>query len=261
MNRILAALPLALIALPAHAQEQDDRPWRYRFALGPQVTPSYPGADTVRLSPLIDVDRARGDDPFPFEAADDSFGFPVVHAGGFEFGPSANLQGNRRRRKAGAAIDEVGTTVELGGYAQAWLGSAIRARGEVRQGVNGHKGLIGNLALDYVARDGDKWLVSIGPRVTLSDARYRRAYFEVTPVVAGRTGLATYHADGGAVHAIGASVTSSYQFSPRWGVYGYAKYDRLTGDGADSPITQVLGTRNALSGGVALSFTFGKGVR
>jgi MipA family protein len=259
---LLPAAALACtLALPARAQDGDEAPRRYRVSLGPQLTPNYPGSDGLRLSPLVGVDIARGDTPFAYEAADESFAFPLLRGDGFAIGPAANLQGNRRRKEAGANIDEVGTTIELGGFAQFWMGRALRFHGEVRQGVNGHGGLIGNAGLDYVARDGDKWLFAIGPRVSLSDAKYRRAYFEVTPQVAARTGLATFQADGSALHAVGAAATANYQLSPRWGVYGYAKYDRLTGDGADSSITRELGSRHQISGGLALSYTFGRGVR
>lgn len=262
MIRIIALAPLLACALPAHAQDAGEKPpQRYRVSLGPQITPNYPGADTMQVSPLVDVVTARGNDPFPFEAADDSFGFPLLRSGSFELGPAANLQGPRRRHRVGAAVDDVATTLELGGYAQFWFARRFRVHGELRQGVNGHKGLIGDVGLDYVVRDGDKWLVAIGPRVTFSDAAYRRAYFEVTPVVAARTGLPVYRADGGAVHAIGGNVTSTWQLTHRWGLYGYAKYDRLTGDGADSPITRNFGSRNQFSTGLGLSFTFGKGVR
>jgi len=260
---MLAAAPLLALALPAHAQEEEPRPpKRYRVSLGPQLSPNYPGADKVQLSPLVDVAVARGDDPFPFEAADDSFGFSILKNGAFEFGPIANFQGSRKRKESHAAIDEVGTTVELGGYAQYWLAKSLRLHTEIRKGVNGHGGLIGSVGLDYVARDRDKWLVSIGPRVTLSDEKYRRAYFDVSPTVAARTGLPVYRSNGSAVHALGVSSTATRQFSSRWGIYGYARYDRLTGDGADSPLTtKPYGTRNQFSGGLGLSFTFGKGVR
>jgi len=263
MIRFLALAPLLALALPAHAQEGESKPpKRYRISLGPQVSPNYPGSDQVQLSPLVDVAIARGNEPFAFEAADDSFGFPVLKTGGFEFGPAANFQGSRKRRESHAAIDEVGTTVELGGYAQYWLAKSLRLHTELRKGVNGHKGLIGGVGLDYVMRDGDKWLVSIGPRVTLSDTKYRRAYFDVSPAAAARTGLPVYRSDGSAVSALGVSSTTTWQFSKHWGLYGYARYDRLTGDGADSPLTHgAYGSRDQLSGGLGLSFTFGKGVR
>ena len=261
MIRFLLLAPFALAALPAHAQDEGGGPRRYRVTLGPQLTPTYPGADSVRLSPLVDLSTARGDEPFVFEAADESFGVPLIRTGSLEIGPALNFQGNRRRKHVDTAIDEVGTTIEVGGFAQFWLTPALRFRGELRHGVNGHKDLIGSVGLDYVARDGDRWLFAIGPRVTLSDGEYRRTYFDVTPEVSARTGLPVYEAGGGAVHALGAATTATYQLSRRWGLYGYAKYDRLVGDAADSPITRVLGSADQLSGGVGLSFTFGKGVR
>ncbi|MBQ1497129.1 MAG: MipA/OmpV family protein [Sphingomonas sp.] len=263
MIRFLALAPLLAIALPAHAQDEEPKPpRRYRVSLGPQLSPNYPGADKLQLTPMLDVATARGDAPFPFVAADDSFGFALLDKGGFEFGPAANFQGSRRRSEAGAPIDEVSTTIELGGYAQYWLAKPLRLHAELRKGINGHGGVIGGVGLDYVTRDGDKWLVSIGPRITLSDAKYRRAYFEVTPAVAARTGLPVYRADGGAVHALGVSSTATWQFSRRWGLYGYTRYDRLVGDGADSPLSRgPIGSRNQFSGGLGLSFTFGKGVR
>lgn len=264
MIRILAFTPLLLLALPAHAQDQDDgdkAPRRYRVAIGPQFTPSYPGEDKLRLSPLFDLGITRGDDPFAFEAADESFEVPMIDDSGFQVGGVANFQGARRRKTAGIAIDEVGTTIELGGYMQYWLTKQLRARAELRQGINGHGGLISNAGFDYVARNGDKWLFAIGPRITVTDNKYREAYFEVTPAVAARTGLPVYRADGSWVQAYGATATTNFQLTRRWGIYAYAKYDRLTGDGADSPITRTIGNRNQFSGGAALSFTFGKGVR
>ena len=41
---------------------------------------------------------------------------------------------------------------------------------------------------DFVARDGDNWLFSIGPRVTWSSNRYQDAWFGVAPLDAGATG-------------------------------------------------------------------------
>lgn len=260
-----ALIACLIAALPAAAQSNDEgrdtRPRRYRVALGPQVEPRYPGADGVQLRPLIDIARARGDDPFEFEAADESAGIALFDRGGFAIGPAFNIEGSRRRRHVDRAdADEVGTSVELGGFAQYWLTPGLRAYGEVRKGVNGHKGVVSDLGFDYVARDGDRWLVSLGPRVSLSDRRYQQAYFGVSPRTALGTGLPRFDADGG-VHAVGATAGTIYQFSRRWGVYGYAKYDRLIADAGRSPFVRAFGNRNQFSGGAALTFTFGRGVR
>jgi MipA family protein len=253
-----AAFPALLFATSAAAQDDSapKEPRRFRVALGPELLPKFPGSEDLRLAPLIDVSMARGDEPFEFEAADESFAIPLINTGGFAIGPALNLEGSRRRSETDLPVDEVGITVEAGGFAEFWLGSSIRAHGEVLKGVNGHKGVVGNVMLDYVARDGDKWLFSVGPRVSLSDGRYQDAYFGVNPAASARTGLAVYN-PGGGVHAVGASATALYQFDRSWGIYGYAKYDRLVSDAADSPIVRTIGSRNQFSGGAALTFTFG----
>jgi len=228
---------------------------RYRVALGPQITPRYPGADGGRIGPLVDVARAEGSEPYAFEAADESFGIPLFIRDRFSIGPSANLQGKRRSRDVGGVLPEVGFTVEIGGFVQYALTPAVRLRGEVRKGIGGHRGLIANVGADYVARGGDDWLFSVGPRVTLANDRFNSAYFDVTPDAAARSGLPVYDAGGG-LQAVGVTAGYIKQFTPRWGVYGYAKYDRLAGDAADSPVVARYGSRNQLSGVVALTYSF-----
>lgn len=251
------ALP-ALLLLSAPALAQDERPpLRTRVALGPQIVPSYPGSDSYSIRPYIDVSRARGDEDFAFEAPDESFGFPLLRDGRFQFGPSLGFEGERDADDVGAAVPKVGFTFEVGGFAQYQLTPAVRLRGEVRKGLGGHKGVVASLGADYVTRDADRWLFSIGPRVTLADGRFHRSYFGVSPATAARTGLPAFDADGG-VQAVGVTAGALRQLSRRWGIVGYAKYDRLVADAADSPLVRRFGSRSQLSGGLALSYTFGR---
>jgi outer membrane protein len=39
-------------------------------------------------------------------------------------------------------------------------------------------------------------------------------------------------------------------------MFGYGRYERLVGDAADSPIVREFGSRNQLSGGLGLTYTF-----
>ena len=119
--------------------------------------------------------------------------------------------------------------------------------------MTGHKGWIGMAGADFVMREGDDWLFSIGPRLTWSDDRYQEAWFGVTPDAALTSGLPAYD-PGGGVQAYGAAASFLTQLGPRWGIYTYAKYDRLTGDAADSPIVRQLGSRDQFSGGIALTY-------
>ena len=167
LYRTAALLIAAGLTVPAAAQDKE--PYRYRITAGAQVRPAYPGADDVSIAPTGNFDRARGDKPFEFEAPDEGIGFILVRAGPFEFGPSGTLVGARKPQDVGAAVPKVERTVELGAFASLWLGDRFRLHGEVRRGVNGHEGWVAQGAADFVARDADKWLFSIGPRVTWAD--------------------------------------------------------------------------------------------
>lgn len=262
-----AALPLLVVGLsaPAAAQEGEDEeqaekkePRRIRVGVGPQFVPSYPGADDHSLRPLVDVSVARGSKPFEFEAPDESFGPELISTGGLEIGPALNFEGSRTAKDVGADLDKVPFTFEAGAFVEYEFSPKFRFRTELRKGLGGHEGWTGQAGADFVARNGDEWLFSIGPRVTWSDARYHRAYFGVTAAEALRSGLPAYR-PGGGVQALGATAGFLAQLGKRFGIYSYAKYDRLVGDAADSPVVRGFGSHDQFSGGLALTYTFGAG--
>lgn len=254
--------PLALIAiaLPATAQEgeqeQKREPLRTRIYVGPQLSPKTPGTKDLSLGPFFEVSRARGDTPFEFEAPDESFGFPVVRAGGVEFGPALGFKGKRKAADIGVPLHEVGFSFEIGGFAQTYVAKNIRVRAEARQAVSGHDGLVGELSADYIARDGDKWLVSIGPRVMLADAKYHRAWYGITAADSAASGLAAFRPNGG-IEGLGLAAGYLRQLNKRIGIAAYARYDHLVGDAGRSPYVRAAGSRSQPSIGLALSYTFG----
>lgn len=258
--RSLAVLGLAAaIATPAAAQDDagDDKSGRVvRITLGPQAYPAFPGSEDYDIGPLVNIDRKKPGETFIFEAPDESFDFHLVDTGGFTFGPVANFEGKRSASDLGADVHKVKFSLEPGVFVGFQPSDNFRLRAELRKGVTGHKGWIGVASADYVMRDGDDWLFSIGPRLTWTDNKYQDAWFGVTPDDALASGLPVYDPDGG-IQAYGATATFLTRFSPRWGIYTYAKYDRLVGGAADSPIVVQLGSRDQFSGGIGLSYTFG----
>ncbi len=78
----------------------------------------------------------------------------------------------------------------------------------------------------------------------------------MTPAAALSSGLPTFDADGG-IQSVGLTAGYLRQLNRRWGLAAYARYDRLIGDAADSPVTRNLGSRSQPSVGLALSYTFG----
>lgn len=246
---------LVLLAASTAASAQEKRDIRVRVGLGAQLRPDYYGSDKIVAAPLWDLDVARGNDLFKFEAPDDHLAIAVIDEDGLSIGPAANIASSRKDSDVGAPLGKVKTTIEAGAFAQYQWGESIRLRAEVLKGIGGHKGLVGALGADHVWRDGDRYVFSVGPRVLVSDGRYQRAYFGVTPTAALATGLPVYR-PGGGIHAVALASGLSYQFNPRVGMFGFGRYERLVGDAARSPVVREFGSRNQLSGGIGLNYSF-----
>ncbi|MBV9526990.1 MipA/OmpV family protein [Sphingomonas sp.] len=248
-----AAQDVQYPAPPATAADSDAT--RVRVGIGAQLQPRYVGADGTSVGPLFHVNIARHGHEFAFTAPDQSPGFELASSGGFSVGPVVNLTGRRKESDVGALVGNVSRTVEVGGFAQYQAGDSWRLRAELRKGINGHDGLVGEVSADKIWRDGDRYVFSIGPRVLFSDARYQRAYFGVSPAASLASGLPV-HDPGGGVHAVGVASGITYALDSRWGLFGYARYERLVGDAARSPIVRDYGSRNQLSGGLGVNYTF-----
>lgn len=249
-----------VIAAPAVAQSEsaprEREPLRTRVYLGPQLSPSTPGAKDLSFGPFIDVSRARGDEEFEFEAPDESFGFTALRGSGIEAGLALGFEGKRKRADLDLPLHEVGFSFEVGGFVQTQLTDQLRVRAEARKAVSGHRGWVGEVSADYVWRRGDDWLFSIGTRVVIADRTYTRAYYGITPADRAATGLAVFDPKGG-VESVGVTAGYLRQLTRRWGIAAFARYDRLVGDSADSPYVRSIGSRSQPSVGVAVSYTFG----
>ena len=254
MKHLLIGLVVILPTWSA-AEAQESPDIRVRIGAGVQLHPEFIGSDKIDVSPLFHVNTARGTHEFGFGAPDDSPSITAVSNNGFSFGPAGNIQWKRKQSEVGAPVGNVSTTFEVGAFAQYEAKDSFRLRAELLKGINGHEGLLGSIGADKIWRDGDRYVLSVGPRVLFSDGRYERAYFGVSPAASLASGLPAYR-PGGGIYALAVASGLSYQLDSRWGLFGYARYERLVGDAAKSPIIRELGSRNQLSGGVGLNYTF-----
>lgn len=262
---LAGAAAIALSASPAAAQ--DDEPesgdWVVSLGAGPRVTPKYPGADNYGVGVMPIFGLQREGEPLPIEAPDEGAGFGFLGLFGngdsaFDFGPTVQFQNKRQEEDVGAPVGEVDFTVEAGAFAQVLLGDVFRLRVEGRKGLGGHDGWVGDILADFVIRDEGTYVFTIGPRARWADNDYHDAYFSVTPGVAAAAGLPVFNADDG-FYSVGAYAGLTYMLSRNWGLYGYAGYDRLVGDAADSPIVRTFGSRDQFSGGIGLFYSFNVG--
>lgn len=97
---------------------------------------------------------------------------------------------------------------------------------------------------------------SIGVRVgtTIASQDYMQTYFGVTPAQSrnSRAGLPVFTPDAG-VKDVFVAVGGSMDLSDRWLLKAGARYGRLLGDAADSPVIE---TENQVSGTIGLGYRF-----
>lgn len=254
---VLAALAGLAAAAPARAQDQA-QPGAGRIVVigaGVEVVPKYPGAASGRLGVLPLIDTWRADRLQPAESPDETISFALrgERGSGLSAGPSFTFASGRSERDL-PGLPAVGSSVEVGGFVEAWPVPAVRLRADLRQGLGGHKALLGELAGDAVWRGpGGRTMLTAGPRLRWGSGRYNRAFFAVP--AANTAGLAAFTPAAG-VYSYGMAAGLRVPLTAHLGLYTYGRYDRLTDRVAASPIVQA-GSADQLSGGVALTYRFG----
>lgn len=256
-----AALLALLCAAPAHAQDEpeddgDDRGWIVTLGGGVQAYPHFPGDDDLRIYPMPILGFRREGTPLPLEAPDEGRGFGILGRDSpVNFGPAIQFQNKRDEEDVGAPVGNVGFTVEAGAFVEAFLGENFRLRAEGRRGIGGHEAWVGDLGADLFIHDGERYVLSIGPRLRLGDNDYMDAYFGVTPIVSAAAGLPAFNPSGG-VYAVGGAGGLTYELGGGVGLHAYVRYDRLVGDAADSPIVTRFGSVDQFGAGLGLSYSF-----
>lgn len=202
---------------------------------GIQVSPAYFGSDELETGPNV-------------SARFDYVKFP----GGFEFGSGQTVGFRRGLGLQGSVryiperdsdeyseiegLDDVDWSFEAGlgvGYEE----RNYRLFANARYGVIGHNSWVGELGADGIAYPVEGLTLTFGPRVSLGDERFTNTYYGVSEAESANSGLAAYDPDGG-VLGVGVVLGARYLWNERWGIEGAARYDRLTNEAADSPITE-----------------------
>jgi MipA family protein len=222
-----------------------------------QAGPRFPGSDDMAVFFYPGVDWRRVGEPERFKAPDDGISFSLYESPWFSLGPTARIVGSRNPKdeRDFTGLHKVDWTIEAGAFVEVWPLEFLRARAEIRQGFNGHEGIVGNLGLDFVQRYG-AFTFSIGPRLAFGDSDFASEYFGITPVEAALNGrVSPFRPDGG-LTSVGALASVRYKWSEQWSTTVYAGYDRLVEDAGRSPVARVLGSQDQYIVGAQLSYSF-----
>jgi len=259
---VVASLPSIAQSEPAEVAPE----WNIRIGGGAMFAPSFLGSKEYQLLALPNIQIAYGN---VLEASvQRGLRYNLLRTGKFTAGPIAKLDFGRQEdgsaafRVAGKAstallgMGNVRATIELGGfftYAQ----GPFRATLELRQGTNGHRGLIGEAGINYTRRvstQGIGTIFSIGPRMGFSDSDYAQTFFGINAAQSAGSGLAAFNAGGG-INSYGLGSTAVLLFSERFSATLLARFDRLVGDAERTPLVRERGSANQALVGLFLTYT------
>jgi MipA family protein len=222
--------------------------------------PQFPGSKsyTFAFRPIVDIHRA-GEKEW-LSLPNDAVSISLYETGNFRFGVAGDylLDRNHRDDSALRGLRDINTTLELGVFAEYWATPFLRTRVDLLQGVTGAEGLLANLSADYVFRPDYRWQFTVGPRLQFANTQFESTFFSINAAESARSGLPGFHASGG-LHSAGVDATARYNLSDRFSIRAFADWERLVGDGADSPLVKLRGSEDQFQFGVGAAYTFNYG--
>ncbi|MCZ8163797.1 MAG: MipA/OmpV family protein [Beijerinckiaceae bacterium] len=236
--------------------------WTVTLGAQGNMTPSFEGSDRLLFSPVPIFGIRRTGTPAAFRAPDDGFGLPVFSTNNFKIGVAGRLKPARDgSEKATRGLGDVDLAVEAGLFAEYWATEWLRVRSEVRRGLTGHEGLVGDIGADVVLKPLAPLTLSIGPRLAWGDNEYMSTYFGVNAQQSAGSGLSQYKAQAG-IRSIGVTASASYRATEKITLTGFAKFDRLVGDAAAAPLVKgPNGSQNQFAAGLGISYAFDFSIR
>jgi MipA family protein len=204
--------------------------------IGPVVlyTPSFEGAKRMKFVPLPMIsakfyDRISVSPLGVTVRAYENSGFTLDVKGGLEMGRNEDDDNH---------LEGLGD-VKSGGVFGTTLGYQIgpaEVYASIDKTIGGSEGLTGTLGAK-VSHQYDRFLFSLGASMTLADENHVDSYFSVTQKQSARSGLAAYDAGAG-IKRFDVEASVIYLINENWLVRSQVGVGFLTGDAADSPVTQ-----------------------
>lgn len=262
----LAACSGAALAADVEAVATDGKPvnparWIVTVGASVEYGSKFEGARTSGFGFMPSFDIRSADEPEGMSAPDDNIDYTLLTLGALELGPVIGFRSGRDHSddKAFVGLRHISFTVDGGMFAQYWpIPDRLRVRAEVRQAFNNSGGLVADLSADVFQRY-DKFLFSVGPRLSIADSTYMRNAFGVTEDEARHNHRVEAYTPGGGIKSYGIVAATTYSFSDAWSVQLFGRYDRLAGDAAESPVVPRLGSKDQKAVGITWNYSFGVG--
>jgi outer membrane scaffolding protein for murein synthesis (MipA/OmpV family) len=220
------------------------------------ASPPYEGAPNDDIRPSFAFNLRKTNHPYRFSPPDGGNSVALISTRYVVAGPVVRFRYSRDDTGRLEGFRKIDFAVEPGLFVDLWPADWLRMRVEVRRGVLGHAGVVGDAGIDYIYT-GRKWDFSIGPRVGYGDRRYIDTYFGVTQQEANRSPLLDYpYEPGGGWRYGGLEAAFSYHITDRLWTTIDVGYHRLANVTAASPVVSIAGSRNQYLGGIGLTYSF-----
>ncbi|WP_262695141.1 MipA/OmpV family protein [Kordiimonas aquimaris] len=241
--------------------------WTVSVGGGVLFNPTYVGDDDYQLSLLPNIRVAYGNSFFA--SVQEGVGYNVINQNGWRVGPLVKFDfgrdegGNSPFRVIGSETNDldgfgqIDFTFEAGGFLQ-YAARNFSSKLELRRGINGHEGFVGEFEVNRTGRNtvfGKTGIFSFGPKLKFANKRYNQAFFGVNAAQATGSGLAQYNAGSGVV-SYGVSGSQIILLSRNVSAVAFTGYDRLGHEASESTLIEQRGSANQFSAGLFLSYSF-----
>ncbi|MCG8317170.1 MAG: MipA/OmpV family protein [Pseudomonadales bacterium] len=266
---------LAVKNSPIYTAENNDggsglytqKGWNISLGIGIAYAPMFVGSKDYQAMVFPNI-KAEYSDKF-FASLVEGIGYNIVDINNWRAGPLMKLNFGRDEEGSGnplafsgntdalRGLGDVDMTLELGGFIEhnyQWFTAKV----ELRQGMGGHDGFVGELVLNYKGKLDSlaKPIMYIfGPRATFADSTYSQAFFGISSSQSESSGLEQYKADAGLLsYGIGGIAVMPITRSISASIYG--GYDRLGNIATKSPLIKERGEDNQLMAGAGIRYQF-----
>lgn len=266
MKRVVVGGMMALLAGPVTTAGAEEKAgffdwvhgdWYLTVGAAGFSAPEFEGSSKTifRATPMISLGKVGPE--ARFVSRNDNISFSLYDTGAFRAGAVGKIVFPRDEEDSDdlRGLSDVGWGAELGAFAEVYPTDWVRVRGELRQGVGAHHGIVADVAVDAFADVTETIRVSGGPRLSLASADYFETYYGVDAEESAASGLSQYN-PGGGVRSAGVGGAVTWKTTDRITTSAFAEYQRLLGPAADSSLVQERGSRDQFMVGMSATYRF-----
>jgi outer membrane scaffolding protein for murein synthesis (MipA/OmpV family) len=225
--------------------------WRVTLGGGVDVGPIYEGAKRYQASPSVVVDVRYKN--IAFLSDGEGIGVNLIRGQTYRAGVAVayDLGRDHHAQHRLTGLGNVDPAPEAKVFAEYFLLPFVYTV-DIRKGVGGHDGVIGDLGLYVPLPAAKDFYVFTGPSVTFADDDYMQAYFGISAAQAARSQFHVFTAHGGLDRA-GWGVTAVYKYSQHWWLEAEGAWEYMLGAAAHSPIVEA---RSQFAAGINVLYRF-----